>query len=442
MVKPANDNYSLEDMVFDGMIVNSDLHGRSDILENGLKYAGDNNLLYAFNGDFVNDYAFSELVDKLGYKSPMRMQMEYLSENLGDGDLETLALMQNISQYGIEGILSSIPESQRDKVKKDLEKKLEYGSSEFFQKKLEKTFNKFVDEKGTELQEHSLKLRALYDVFMDEEAKSFADSLNKYSGVKVAFNKGNHENVYFVEMVRQYLDNPNQIIDLGTQEGYYTLKTNNGDINIAGISNTTMQIMPYVNEIFSPEEVNMLYSHIALDENRYKSLMVGNGSKDELDKLKDYYIREYDFNRIKKGADGKSLDVLLSHGQIGTPYMNGRKGQDRPYLASAAALSLEAKLTVEGHIHGKYDGQNSLGKDMVRAAGEEGAIIRKDKNGNIIKDWVKLGSEYNGGHHTPIPYDLDYLEMRVEDMLKQYEMFMNNNETTNSNNNLSDSKAA
>ncbi len=380
---------SLENIIkAEGMLVSSDLHGNYNLIESGLRYAQKNNLAYVLNGDVVNDYRFLGLAKEIGIQSPSEIQEDYLSKNLSRKDYEALKLNQSASVYGIEGILSQVPEGQRAEFEKNLKSALDYSNTELFQKRIKGVVENMIADKGEEISQNGFKLRALYQVFMDEEARKFADELNKYSDVKVLFNKGNHENRFFVEQVRQYLNKKEQILDVAEYDGVYEIVQGTGDrMKVLGMTNCR-QLMPYLNEIFAPEELEQLYGHVG----------------------------------IEKKYDGKGLDVLLSHGQIGKP-MGLKNPINVPYLDSAKKLSLEAKLTVEGHIHNKYDGKNEFGRDMVRAAGDEAVVIRK-KGDSLDKEWVRIGNDYNGGHSNPIYYSPDYYKMRMEQLIKEYEMMM------------------
>lgn len=411
---------SLEQIVeAEGLLNISDTHGHEGIVLGALSYANDNKLGLVVNGDVVNDYNFKEYGNRLGIKSVYDIQLDYFSQNLSEKDLETLSLVQTVEQYGIENILSQIPENQKENFKNNLEETLRYAQSDLFKTQINQVSENLITEKGEEIQENSLKFRALYDVFMDEEARRFANQLNQYSDVTVLFNKGNHENVFFVEQVRQYLDNKNQIIDLSNSKGVYTIKSSLGnEINVAGLTNCS-QFMPYLEQIIAPEEIQQLYSHMSLDEVQIKSLLQGDVTIEDLDKLKDFYSKDKEFRRIKDNLNGKNIDILYSHGQIGTP-MGLSNARDVPYLSSAAALGLESKLIVEGHIHNKFEGKNSFGVDMIRSAGEIASIITKDKEGNLEKSFIRVGENYGGGHNNEIPYEDKYMLLRIEDMIKQY----------------------
>lgn len=384
----ATNQNSLEDIInAEGILVSSDLHGNYNLISSGLKYAKEKKLAYAVNGDIVNDYAFKLVAKELGYKTGHDIQLEYLEKNLSKQDLEALRLAQNANQYGIEAILAQIPEDYKEQFEEQLKQVLEYTKSELFQKRIKKLSENLVKEKGVEIQENTTKIRALYSVFMDEEAKRFAEELNKYSEVKVLFNKGNHENVFFVENVKQYLTNQEQIVDLTEYETPLNIRNSSGSNLSLGAMTNCAQFMPYINEIFSEEEIGGLYRH-TFAEKEFK----------------------------------KPIDVFLSHGQVGKP-VGIENAFEVPYLESAKKASLEAKLTIEGHIHGKFEGKNEFERDLVRAAGEEAVIITKNGE-KLEKKWIKLGSGYNGGHSNPMARTVDYYKQRVEQLLEEYELML------------------
>ena len=268
-----------------GQLVISDVHGKMDTVKKALDYSAANDYALTVNGDIVNDYSFTNLISQMGYKSPNEIQMEYFSQNLSQNDLQALIIARNTSQYGLDAILGQIPENQRKEAQTQIEEALKHSQTELFQKRVQKVADNLMEEKGAEMQDNAIKMRALYDVFMDEEAKRFAQELNQYDNVKVLFNKGNHENTYFVEQVRQYLDNKEQIIDLNGHEGYVTLKSKSGlETTMAAMTNSA-QMMPYLSEIFQEEELYQLYSHMLPDKNKLESMMFGDQSIEELKQL-------------------------------------------------------------------------------------------------------------------------------------------------------------
>jgi len=422
----VNESNSLENLIqAEGILTTSDLHGNYNLISNSLKTANDDKLAVLYNGDVVNDYAFKELAHEMGIYSANEIKLDYFASKLGQKDLQTYFVAKNLEQYSLDDMLSQVQPEAREEAKKTLEEVIANSKTDLFKKKVEKVEQGFNEEKAEEAQLGSLKLKALYHVFMDEEAKRFAEELNKYGDVSVLFNKGNHENAFFVEQVRQYLDNKDQLVDLTSRKGYTTIQDSKGnETTVAGMTNCS-QYMPYLSEIFAPEEMEVLYSHMNVDEVKRNSILVGEASNDDVKNLKSMIELDQDHQRIKEGNLEKKLDIFATHGQVGKPMTKSGNAYDVPYFGAAAALSLEADLTVEGHIHNTYEGKNSFGKNMIRAAGNEAAIIKKDENGNLQTSWTKLSDSNNGGHGNEIPYEIDYLNLRVEDMLKQYEMILN-----------------
>jgi len=421
----VNKAYSLENIVeAEGILTTSDLHGNYELISNSLKTANDENLAVLYNGDVVNDYGFKKLAHSMNIYSGQEIQLDYFASKLGEKDLQTYFVSKQLEQYSLDDMLSQVPKEHQVDAKKSLEEVIQNSKTDLFKKKVEQVEQGFIEEKSQEAQLGSLKLRALYEVFMDEEAKRFAEELNNYSEVSVLFNKGNHENAFFVDQVKQYLDNKEQIIDLTKVEGYTTIKDSKGsETTIAGMTNCS-QFMPYLSEIFAPDEISQIYSHMNVDEIKKNSILFGDASTEDVKSRQSMIDLDEDYKRIKSGNLEKKLDIFASHGQIGKPMTKSGNAYDVPYFASAAALSLEANLTLEGHIHNTYNGKNSFGKDMIRAAGNEAAIIKKDENGNLVTSWKKLAESSNGGHSNEIPYDLKYLNLGVEDMLKQYEILL------------------
>lgn len=412
----------------EGIIALSDYHGHSAVLGNSLNYASKNNLALVINGDAVNDYGFPELAEELGYESPERIQLQYLvgktreeGSGFGEDDLQTYLLLRKLAQTGgdMQPFLDQIPEQRREEARQTLEQVLQYGQSELFQKKIQNINEDFIRDEGERIQENVIGMQALYQVFIDEEARRFARELNKYSDTKVLFNKGNHEPTYFVDAIRQYLDDPTQIVDVTNTRGYISVANSAGEeLTVAGMTNCA-QLMPYLQDIFAPQEIAFLYEHMKIGQTKEEELVLNDSQVKNLTK-DSVVIADRDYQRIRAG-ENRDLDVFLTHGQVGTPRLSGGgEGINVPYYKSAAALSLEAKLTVEGHIHGEYEGKNSLGSDMVRPVGQRAVVIKK-KNGEVVVDnWVEVNPNFDGNHNNPIPYDRSYLAGRVEELLELY----------------------
>ena len=411
-----------------GFIAGSDFHGKYSTINNLYSIAQSRNLDVVLNGDVVNDYEFKEFANALGYKSANDIFVEYAQTNLSEKDYSALILMRNLQQTGgsLEPFLQQVPDQYKAQAKQQLESIIqEIQSDEVLGKRIEKTIEKFNDEKQEEVIYNTVRLNALYHVFMDKEAKKLAETINDY-GITTHFNLGNHENAYFVSNVRKYLDDPSKIIDVTNHEGYITINQDNGQqLTLAGMTNCVMP-MNYLPEVVgSPEEYQILTSHMSVDSIKEQSLMQGFRSKEELESLESIIEKDTDKQRI---GDGNGLDVFITHGQIGKVYLDeNREGFDVPYMGVAAYFSNKASLTIEGHIHSKYDGKNSFGNDMIRASGEDAAIIYKDELGNLQKDWVMIDDTFDGNHHNPIDYNIDEMKREVESLAKQMEIIMQQN---------------
>lgn len=406
-----------------GLLINSDLHGHETILRNGMQKAASNDLLYTFNGDWKNDYALPELAQKMGYVSPELLQASYVKNHLSESDLQTLAVVETVKQVGIERLFSQIDPNDYAQAEQEIKQAFTYYKSEKFQSKIQNIEKNMMTDIGSQIMESKLRYQVLEHVFVDEEAKRFANIANAVASetgsLKIGFNLGNHEPAYFTQLLQKYVSDAVEVYDLTHTKGYVTVKQHNGnELTLAALTNS-VHIPRYLSDGFMPDAISDLYSHMNYEGYPRELLLQGEVPESTIEELKSHLINDNDYMRIKDKSEHKSLDVLLSHAQIGKP-VGGEHLQDVPYLTSAAALSLEAQLTVEGHIHGKYDGKNSFGRAMIRPAGEEAALIRKNSDGTLFKEWVVVGDgTYHGGHHNPISYDPNYLTARVDELLAE-----------------------
>ena len=432
-LKAANDDAFLSHydsnrkITAEGAIVLSDVHGNYNSLDTAYSIAQKNNLGVIINGDVVNDYHFKEFANALGYKTQNDLFVEYAAENLEQNDLETLFFAQQYQQVqSLEPFLEQFSQHQQESVRGRLEDLLKNSQSEDFREKFEQLAYGFKEEKEEEVIQNKLNLNSLYHVFMDEEAKRLAEEINKYE-VDTIFNLGNHEHAFFVDQVRNYLEDPSKIIDATNHTGHIRVEQSNGqEMSVAGLTNCAQQ-MPYLEDVMlSQEEYGALMHHMSIDEKQYQTLLQGNVSQDKLSSIESLIREDREYQRIMRDENEDSLDVLLSHGQIGEVMMNNGVGYDVPYLGVAAYLSNKADLTIEGHIHSSYDGQNSFGNSMIRAAGEDGVIISKDETGKISKGRVRVDDTFDGNHHNPIPYSYEYMQRRVEQRNKSLEEMLQN----------------
>lgn len=401
-----------------GLIAVSDIHGNYDSLRNVYSIAKEKDLSVIINGDAVNDYHFKEFANELGYRTQQDLFLEYASQRLDEKDTQTLLFSQQYSQVqSLDPFLQQVPESQKSQAKKQLEDILSYADSGEFREKFEQTAYGFKEEKEHEVIENQFGLNSLYHVFMEEEAKRLADEINNYD-VETIFNLGNHEHAFFTKQVREYLNDPSKLVDATNHKGYISIEQDNGqEITLAGMTNCA-QIMPYLQDVvFSEQEYQLLTHHMNIDDARYQTLLKGDVSQDELSSLEDKIRQDPDYHRIIQNQE-KPLDIFLTHGQVGKVMTNNNTGFDVPYLGVAAYFSNLADLTIEGHIHSKYDGKNSFGNDMIRVAGADATIISKNDEGLLEKEWITIDNSFDGNHHNEIPYTLDYMKKKVDSRIK------------------------
>ena len=228
-------------------------------------------------------------------------------------------------------------------------------------------------------------LRKLFGRIVEIHCKKFAELIDNY-GVKTYFLAGNHEPIFFADLVRFYLVNENLLINLNTSSNFEDV---NG-INIAGVSNVNA-IMPFIYELFDDEEIDKIFGHQRaprkiIEEGVSKEKIVDDSCEDDLD-----YIR------LREDIeDDKELDLFFTHGQIGQgAWSNGNFANEMPTLFVAALLSDKSKITIDGHLHSSHEMVNSLGKKTIRAVGNEAYIISKDSGGLISHEKISVDAPYD-----------------------------------------------
>lgn len=394
----------------------SDMHGDYLGLYSGMAQVAKDNAVLAYNGDWVNDYQYEEFAHNYIGTSSQEIISNYFKSKLTADELKLFGYVQARAQMGYDALREQAKVQKQERGIDELEAK---SKDKKFQVKLQSVIKNLETEKGKELNMVRGMELLVYDSMMDAYAKQFAQGMNKY-GVTVLFNRGNHEDAMFVQRIQKYLDadKKKNIIDMNTQRGYVIVKDTNGsEISIAGVTNS-VQMMPYVQALFS-EDAESYYAHmiphgkdgmIQGDLNQYASQLK---SLDLFGKNKDGFVSEYE--RIKKGNEKKSLDVLLSHGQVGnTKYDEKRHAYPTPYTASSAKLALDAKLRVEGHIH-----KSLFEKNVVRPTRADGVKITKENN-EIKYERVQYQLMNNGKYdeHTFFPIKSE-LEKRIEELLEK-----------------------
>ena len=232
--------------------------------------------------------------------------------------------------------------------------------------------------------EDTFKLKDLFNEILLFHAKKLAEFIDKYK-VKTYFLHGNHEPIYFTDMVVKELSNKELFVDISKQKGFIKV----GEFKIAGISNT-IQLMPYLYSIFSEQELNEYFSH----QRGHHRKSITNLSKDKLDQLEDP-IDDVDWIRIMTDNDNE-LDIFFTHGQIGIgAWRKDKYASEIPTLLAAAKLSNLAKLTVDGHLHTTHAMRNDLGKPNIRAVGNCAYLVEKQPDGRLSLEELNSNKPYN-----------------------------------------------
>jgi hypothetical protein len=272
-------------------------------------------------------------------------------------------------------------------------------------------FEELASQRGLRITENILKdennrlLRKLFEDILKFHAKKLAEFIDSYK-VKTYFLHGNHEPIYFAQMVSNFLKNKELFVDMNTHKGFIDV---NG-FKVAGISNTS-QLMPYLGYVFDDGEINEFFSHQKAIRPTVHSF-----NKETIVLLEDPKS-DYDWIRIM--SDNKSeLDIFITHGQIGRGAWRKEKFADElPTLVSAAKLSLMSKLTVDGHLHTTHVMKNVLGKPNIRAVGNKAFIVEKDDDGELHIEELESTKEYNARGGITLK-DLDELKSPIDKLLE------------------------
>lgn len=414
LYKQIGVDYTIKDKQIDanGIITISDIHGNYDILRETLQEARETGSMVVINGDLINDYHLMSSTSKeLGIENTQDKMFDYYQKNLSQRDLEALITLQQVQEFTFEGLLETIPPKQRIQAKKEIEKILKYSQNEMFQKRIEKVGNDFHIKYADIIRDSQLQNVALYELFFEENAKQVAEICNEFSDVTIGIGKGNHEPVYFSYDITKHLNNKNQLIDLNMQRGKVIVKDNQGqEISFGAVANTVSSTR-CLSSIFPGDYSSLLYHHMSPTVEN--SFVEGELTKDKIENANyqdEYYKRIHDSN-----VD--NLDILFSHGQIGKAmYSETQEAYQMPYLASAGKLSLEAKLTVEGHIHSSY-----FGDDKIRPVGNQGARIYKDEQGNIKYDRIQFKSEFLADKE-PVNINIDDMKKKIDERVSLYKL--------------------
>lgn len=223
-----------------------------------------------------------------------------------------------------------------------------------------------VPDKYSPTYKHAESLKELYRAMIALHAKKLAELIDKHK-VKTVFLLGNHEPIFFCDLVKFFLKNKDLFIDLTTHNGVLEL---NG-IKIAGIPNTG-HLQSYCYGVLSKDELDKIFSHL-----RTPRPLISDFNREKIENLSNP-VDDFDWSRIVT-SDFSGLDVFFTHGQIGKGAWRAEKFADEmPTLISAAKLSLLSKLTIDGHLHTTHKMKNSVGIPTLRAVGNSALLLEKE----------------------------------------------------------------
>jgi len=351
------------------ILVTSDQHSNWDALEKIYLKAQELKTPLIINGDIIGDYGFDNFRQILNILYP-----------------------QEILNYELKQALS--------KSEKHLN-----------QEEMNELYKKVANEKQDDLLRHKTYGMKLFYLYVQTAAKKLANLITKYQ-VKTYFLLGNHEPLFFQELVFNFLEDKNLYIDLNKAQGIIDVS----GFNICGISNTKA-LMPHLVNIFNEQELMTNFLH-QLSPNR--QVLVGEESE-FLDKIKwdNSYKQDFDWQRIirtktdEEIINNNELDIFITHGQIGTgKWRDDKTASQVPTLFSAAAIASQSKLCVDGHLHTSYEMKNCLNIPTIRAVGNKVYLISKDENKSLSWELIEVDANYDA-RGTEIFDDINEVQKRV-----------------------------
>lgn len=397
------------------LVMLNDIHGDLDILERSVdalkKYDGKKIISLS---DYFDHHHRMEVFQSYGIKDTKQLYVEKVRNKLNPGDerevfdyLFTIQSVGGLDQY-LNLVKNSGQIDQRNFEDFAKEQINNYNQAEKSFKELnleEKTrLTETEIQELTNRDEETKKLAAKLDKAMNiYEAEGLAKVINK-SGDDIVWvmNSGNHDPVNAWSEVYNLLNNKSQLVDANKINGVMSL---GGKLNVAfagncyGISNPS-DILAY-----GQENISQLYPHmdphgVAQD---LKISDLENLTKEDLSLSKNW-------DRItNKGNDGKSIDVLALHSELGTPLGYGGGKSLYPNLDDIGLLYLSKKQMSEngiitaGHIHNEAEGENDYGTKTMRGPA---IFIAKEEGSMVVKRIEK--KEYSS------KYDLK----RIEEILR------------------------
>ncbi len=255
--------------------------------------------------------------------------------------------------------------------------------------------------------ENTKSLRKLYEDILKFHAKKFSEYIEEFQ-VKTYFLHGNHEPITFGDMVKTNLENKELFVDMNKTKGFIEISK----FNVAGISNTC-QLMPFLEVLYSTEELDRLFPH-----QRTPSPIITNLTKDKVSAIPNPED-DYEWIRITTNQSIEELDIFVTHGQIGIgAWRKEKKANELPTLLSAAKLSLNAKLTVDGHLHTTHTMKNDLGKPTIRAVGNNAFLVEKLTDGKLTIEQLESSHPYDARGGIKLK-DLQLIKSPIDKFLEE-----------------------
>lgn len=383
------------------LLVSSDHHANWDCLDALFSEAKKRNIPFIINGDIVGDYHFDKIVKELNIKSPYEITGPIYEEILGIEGFNLFKTSKQIKNHSVDEFLKQFPQEERAKTKEEIEKIIEQTKSKDFLKKIE-IINSRIKDIESVISSHKINIKKLFDIIIEKHAKIFADMIDKYK-VKTYFLNGNHEPIYFPDLVKKHLKNKEFFVDIGSEKGILNI---NG-IKTCGVSNVNA-LMSYLNEIFTEKDLDNIFIH----QRGSREILYKNIKKEILhdsEKLNN----DFDWIRIMGNKKSFEFDLFLSHGQIGEgAWRSDKKCPESPTLYVAGCLSELAKLTIDGHLHTTHEMKNILNKPTLRAVGNKGYIIHKTNNDELFYKLINTNTEYK--QNNGIKLNIDEIKKELD----------------------------
>jgi hypothetical protein len=404
-----------------GIISISDEHG-ADLFRKGIEYSAANDAVYLNGGDLINDYELVSVLQeasKRGYKFKSQLEFEFFENYYKEGkiteheyQLFAAVKLANYNQVSLEQVLDAFVH-QGDFAgtgkftTEDKTTVLELLESDVTQKKFEKGFMEL--KQSDNYIGHMKQNLNLYLTFLSEELKPYKEALNDNPNAKFVMLHGNHDPVFLGYLLKQGLDNPDQVTVLN-QDAYAVRVQNKKGEGISVIGHTNcLAPMGFYNELFDESLMQAIFApqFEGLEEENvvYGSLT--------LDDVKDVTPRTNWHRIVSQLVDGKDY-ILQVHGPLGKPEaLNDYI--EVPHLRDVHNMSLEAKLVLNGHIHKTYDNSpNQIGVNSYGVAGSNALVYSLD--GKTTR--YDLGVNYGSGKDHPLLHSASYYLDKADENYK------------------------